>query len=287
MIGPLRRVYNIGAIGDLTDGQLLERFATDNDEAAELTFSALVERHELMVWRVCLAILGNVHEAEDAFQATFLVLVRKARTLWVRDSIGPWLHQVACRTALCLRKSRIRRQKREGTRQKKDSQRPAFAPPERDFDLEAAIHEVVNGLPDKFRAPLVLCDLQGHTHREAARFLGWPIGTVKSRQSHGRGLIRARLVERGIGLAAAGYAVETFRQNALGAVPREISRRAASAVTQHAPSVGGDFASSARALSLSRDVVRSITWLQYLRSPSRPWRLALHPGAPASRFTRK
>ena len=83
----LRTLYNIGTIGDLTDGQLLERFATDTDEVAELAFSALVERHEALVWRVCLAILRDEHEAEDAFQATFLVLVRKARSLWVRDSL--------------------------------------------------------------------------------------------------------------------------------------------------------------------------------------------------------
>ena len=107
----LRILYNVGTIGELTDGQLLERFATDPDEAAELAFSALVERHGPMVWRVCLAILRDQHHAEDAFQATFLVLVRKAGSLWVRDSLGPWLHQVACRTASCLRASLARRRK--------------------------------------------------------------------------------------------------------------------------------------------------------------------------------
>ena len=104
-------LFNVGTIGDLTDGQLLERFATDPDEVAELAFSALVERHGAMVWRVCLAILRDEHDAQDAFQATFLVLVRKARSLWVRDSLGPWLHQVACRTASCLRATVIRRRK--------------------------------------------------------------------------------------------------------------------------------------------------------------------------------
>ena len=108
VVRQLRALYNIGAIGVLTDGQLLERFATDADEAAELAFSALVERHESMVWHVCRAILRDNHEAEDAFQATFLVLVRKARSLWVRDSIGPWLHHVAWRTAICLRRSSMR-----------------------------------------------------------------------------------------------------------------------------------------------------------------------------------
>src|SRR5215475_15101665 len=86
----LKKLYDLGSIGDLTDGQLLERFATDAGEVAELAFSALVERHAAMVWRVCLAIVRDEHEAEDAFQATFLVLVKKARSLWVQDSLGPW-----------------------------------------------------------------------------------------------------------------------------------------------------------------------------------------------------
>ncbi len=165
----LRTLYNIGTIGDLTDGQLLERFATDADEVAELAFSALVERHEAMVWRVCLAIVRDEHEAEDAFQATFLVLVRKARSLWVRDSLGPWLHQVACRTASCLRTTLIRRRKHERRCAERDAARCVELGTPRDPDLEAAIHEEVNRLPEKYRAPIVLCDLEGRTHQEAAR----------------------------------------------------------------------------------------------------------------------
>jgi DNA-directed RNA polymerase specialized sigma24 family protein len=92
-------LFNIGVIQDLTDGQLLERFSTGQGEAAELAFAALVERHGRMVLRVCRARLSDPHDALDAFQATFLVLVEKSRGLWVRDSLGPWLHQVACRTA--------------------------------------------------------------------------------------------------------------------------------------------------------------------------------------------
>ena len=88
-------LFNIGVIRDLTDGQLLERYATGRGEAAELAFAALVERHGPMVLRVCRARLSDPHEAQDAFQATFLVLVEKSRGLWVRDSLGPWLHQVA------------------------------------------------------------------------------------------------------------------------------------------------------------------------------------------------
>jgi HlyD family secretion protein len=263
LIGPLRTLYNVGAIGDMTDGQLLERFATDNDEAAELTLSALVERHELMVWRACLAILGNEHEAEDAFQSTFLVLVRKARTLWVRDSIGPWLHQVACRTASCLRKTRMRRQKRERPRSGEDLQPSAFARTSRDFDVEAAIHEEVNSLPEKYRSPLVLCDFQGRSHREAARFLGWPIGTVKSRQSQGRGLVRARLVKRGIGLSVAGFAVESFCQSAIAAVPKHLSRRAIDAAMHQTARLYTGSAITAHALSLTREAIQTMTWFRY------------------------
>lgn len=94
-------LLNVGAAGGLTDAQLLERFTTRRDEAAELAFAILVNRHGPMVLRVCQAVLREPYDAEDAFQATFLVLVRKARGLWVRESLGPWLHQVAHRTASC------------------------------------------------------------------------------------------------------------------------------------------------------------------------------------------
>ena len=99
LVHELKTLFNVGVIRDLTDGQLLERFATDRSEAAELAFAVLVERHGPMVLRVCRSALSGGLDVDDAFQATFLVLVRKARGLWVRDSIGPWLHQVAFRTA--------------------------------------------------------------------------------------------------------------------------------------------------------------------------------------------
>src|SRR4051812_25279399 len=94
-------LLNVGAVGGLTDAQLLERFTSRRDEAADLAFAVLVERHGEMVLRVCRAVLRDASDAEDAFQATFLVLVRKARGLWMRESLGPWLHGVAHRTASC------------------------------------------------------------------------------------------------------------------------------------------------------------------------------------------
>ena len=99
----LGALFHLGAVRELTDGQLLERFSSGRGEAAELAFSALVERHGGMVLGVCRALAGDPHDAQDAFQATFLILVKKARGLWVRDSLGPWLYQVAVRTATCAR----------------------------------------------------------------------------------------------------------------------------------------------------------------------------------------
>src|SRR4051794_18331258 len=105
----MERLFNIGVVGELTDGQLLERFGTGPGEAAELAFAALVERHAAMVLRACRSQLADPHDAQDAFQATFLVLVRKARSLWVRDSLGPWLHDVAWRVARHARSAASRR----------------------------------------------------------------------------------------------------------------------------------------------------------------------------------
>ncbi len=102
----VRALFDAGTIGGLTDGQLLERFTTRGGEAAELAFAALVERHGPMVLRTCRAVLRDPHDAHDAFQATFLVLVRRAGSLWARDSLAPWLHQVARRTACCAGRPR-------------------------------------------------------------------------------------------------------------------------------------------------------------------------------------
>jgi DNA-directed RNA polymerase specialized sigma24 family protein len=102
-------MFDAGANTGLTDGQLLERFATTKGEAAELAFGSILERHGPMVFRVCRGILRDEHAAMDAFQATFLILVRRGETLWVRDSLGPWLHRVASRTAWRARADESRR----------------------------------------------------------------------------------------------------------------------------------------------------------------------------------
>src|SRR5437879_9154 len=141
------------ADAELTDGQLLGRFIEHQDETA---FAALVRRHGPMVLGVCRRLLRHHHDAEDAFQATFLVLVRKAPTVWPRDLVGNWLYGVACRTALKARTLAARNARRE--RQVKDMPELAVVPPESADDLRSLLDQELDRLPDKFRVPIVLCD---------------------------------------------------------------------------------------------------------------------------------
>ncbi len=191
----LKTLFEDGVPAGLTDGQLLERFATGRGEAAELAFAILVDRHGPMVLRACRSILRDDHEAMDAFQATFLVLLAKSRSLWVRDSLGPWLHRVACRAAGQSRAREARRRALERGFAEVSLQRAVGA--DRD-GLVAAVHEELNRLPERYRVPIVLCDLEGRTCEEAARHLGCPIGTLGSRLARGRERLRSRLARRGL-----------------------------------------------------------------------------------------
>jgi RNA polymerase sigma factor (sigma-70 family) len=191
-------LLNEGVTHAVTDGQLLERFATCRGDESEHAFAALVERHGPIVLRVCRSILRDEHEAQDAFQATFLVLAQRASSLWVRDSIGPWIHSVAYRVASCARAAAIRRQRHERQYAELNAGRLAVYPDKDREDLEAVVHNEIGRLPEHYRAPLILCDLEGCTHEQAARQLGWPVGTVKSRQARGRQRLRTRLIRRGL-----------------------------------------------------------------------------------------
>ncbi|WP_083671110.1 sigma-70 family RNA polymerase sigma factor [Singulisphaera sp. GP187] len=204
VLGPLRSLFNVGTIGDMTDGQLLERFAIGG-EAGELAFAALVERHGAVVLQICRAILRDEHEAEDAFQATFLVLVRKAGSLWVRDSLGPWLHQVAYRAARCSRSAIVRRTARERRTVEVIAARRDPGCADDGEELRAAIHEEIERMPERYRVLVLLCDLEGRTHEQAARHLGCPVGTVKSRLSRGRTRLRDRLIRRGLIVPAGSF----------------------------------------------------------------------------------
>jgi RND family efflux transporter MFP subunit len=214
VIGQLGQVLTIGTTAALSDGQLLERFATDGGDRAEQAFAALVERHGPMILRVCRSVLTDAHLAEDAFQATFLVLARKGRRLWVEESLGPWLHQVALRTASCARAAAARRRRHEQA-----AVRDAAATTRRhpDPDLERLLHAEIGRLPDRYRVPLILCELEGFTQERAARHLSLPVGTVKSRLARARERLRDRLLRRGFTPSA--VAAGTFRPEGLDAVP--------------------------------------------------------------------
>jgi HlyD family secretion protein len=259
----LRTLFSVGAVRELSDGQLLERFATSRGEAAEMAFAELVERHGPMVLRVCRSLLVNLHDTQDAFQATFLVLVKKARSLWVRDSLGPWLHQVAYRTSKCVRASAARRRRHEAR----------CAPPLDEYvtrdadDLGSALHEEIERLPERFRAPLVLCDLEGCTHEQAARHLGWPVGTVKSRQSRGRQRLRERLTRRGLapsaGLLAAPLGLVHDGPSVL--LDHELVRSTIGAAVQFGKV---RYFAKGTAGSFAQEVIRSMTRTRWLKMAS-------------------
>jgi RNA polymerase sigma-70 factor (ECF subfamily) len=183
-----------------TDGQLLARFVATRDEAA---FAALVRRHGPMVLGVCRRVLHDVHDAEDAFQATFLVLARKAGSVVRRDSVGCYLYRVAYHTALEARAANARRRARE--RPMKDLPHPEVAPAEA-RDWLPLLDRELGRLPEKYRAAVVLCDLEGQSRREAARQLGVPEGTLSGRLTTARRRLARRLARWGLAFSGGGLA---------------------------------------------------------------------------------
>jgi RNA polymerase sigma factor (sigma-70 family) len=173
----------------LTDAELLARWSAGTDPGAIEQF---VRRHGGMVLGVCRRILGDTPEVDDAFQATFLVFVRKARSLARPEQAAGWLHGVALRVSRKARVARARRHLREVA----IVDPVAPDPPEDTEDLRRALDEELDRLPDKYRLPIILCELEGRTLEEAARLLGWPKGTVAGRLSRGRDLLRRRLSRR-------------------------------------------------------------------------------------------
>ena len=167
--GPIRLLFEGSAVGGLSDGQLLDRFldrrAGGDREAAELAFGALVERHGTAVLRTCRTRLGHEHDAQDACQATFLILARKARSIRRQESLASWLDGVARRVASCARRSAALRRARE---REVVETRPTFAVALESSDLSPVVWEEVGGLPEHERAPLTFCLLDGLTHEEAA-----------------------------------------------------------------------------------------------------------------------
>jgi RNA polymerase sigma factor (sigma-70 family) len=199
---------------DSTDAELLDRFTRTGDPVA---FAALVRRHGPMVFGVCRRVLRDPNDAEEAFQVTFLVLVRKAGELREPGRLANWLYGVANRVARKARVSAARRDRHERAAAGPDR---AVPPEPVDADLRAVLDEEMVALPDKYRAPLVLCYLEGLTNEAAAERLGWPPGSMSYRLARGRELLRKRLVRRGIWLALWPVFWQTLSESAsAGTVP--------------------------------------------------------------------
>jgi RNA polymerase sigma factor (sigma-70 family) len=196
VIDSLRTAASLQEALSLTDGDLLERYVAGRDEVA---FEALVRRHGPMVLGVCRRLLTNPCDAEDAFQATFLVLVRKAPSVLPREKVANFLYGVAYRAAQKARAATARRQYRE--RQVRTLPEPATVADGLWHDLVPLLDQELRRLPDKYRLPLVLCDLEGRTRTEAAEHLRWPEGTVAGRLARGRALLARRLARHGLPLS--------------------------------------------------------------------------------------
>ncbi len=213
-------LFDVGTLAGLPDGPLLERFVDGRDGPA---FEAIVARHGPMVFNVCRRILPEPVDVEDAFQATFLILVRKAGTLRDHRRLGPWLYGVAQRVASRARSQSIRRRSRE-----RPETVEAAVESESPADLErrellAILDEELARLPERLRAAVVLCDLEGRTYDEAARHLECAPGTLKSRLASARRRLRDRLVRRGVAPAMAAMAAGLAASSTRAAVPASLS----------------------------------------------------------------
>jgi RNA polymerase sigma factor (sigma-70 family) len=218
------RHFRSAALGGRTDRDLLECFLNRRDEAA---FEAVVRRHGAMVLGVCRRVLGNHHDAEDAFQATFLVLARKAASV---GSLGPWLHGVAYRTALRVRTMNARRRAHE--QRAKELARPATPGDDGWQELLPLLDQELDRLPERYRVAVVLCDLEGMTRRDAARQLGVPEGTLSGRLTRARRLLAGRLARYGLVPSAGALTAALCADGASAGVMKALAASAAEAAVR-------------------------------------------------------
>jgi polysaccharide export outer membrane protein len=265
----IQTLFDGGTVGGMTDRQLLERFTLYRDASSEAAFDVLVRRHGPMVLRVCRNVLKDWNDAEDAFQATFIVLARRCGSIHKRDSIESWLFGVACRVAARARVEAARRRavERRGAAEA-DS---ALGPPREDeadrFEIGPLVQEEVHRLPEKYRAAVVLCYWEGLTQEQAAAQLGCPLGTVRSRLARARDLLRRRLDRRGVA-SLTGAAVPGFDFSSIVPIPATLPESwvasAVKAVTNIAAGTGPATAGAASASVgvLVHSVLRSLLMMK-------------------------
>ncbi len=265
VIQPIATLFDVGTLAAMPDGPLLERFVAGRDG---LAFEAIVARHGPMVLNVCRRVLPERSDVEDVFQATLLVLVRKAGTLRDRSRLGPWLYGVAYRVARRARSQAVARRSRE--RPESGEPEPAMES-ESAADLErrellAVLDEELARLPEKYRAAVVLCDLEGRTYDEASRQLECPLGTLKSRLASGRDRLRHRLIRRGVAPATAATAAGLAASSASAAVPAILARAAVDAAVQCLASRSAAAGAVSASVSILTEGVLKTMFLSRLRT---------------------
>ena len=253
VVEQLRRAVRGEDRPDLTDGQMLERFLTRRDEAA---FAALLKRHGPMVWGVCRRILRSYPDAEDAFQATFLVLVRKGTSVRPREMVGNWLYGVARQTALKARANAAKRKLRE--RQVTAMPEPQTVRRDTQDDLHDLLDHELSRLPDKYRAAIIRCDLEGKTRREAARCLKIREGTLSSRLTTARRLLAKRLARHGGAFAGGLLATLLPRDTASGGVPPAVIAATIKTATLEAVGQAAAGAIPAQVAALAEGVLKAM-----------------------------
>ncbi len=248
----LRQLPDAGATAELSDGQLVQRFVTHREEAA---FAALVQRHGRLVWGVCRRLLHREPDAEDAFQATFLVLTRKAASIRKHESVASWLYGVAYRIARRLRQSSLTRrehEKRAGALAVKNTaSETAWR------ELQTLLDDELQRLPEKYRAPFVLCCLEGKSKHEAAQELGGNEGTVSSRLARARQQLQKRLTSRGVSLSAILCGTALAQNTASAAVPATLLDATVRALVQGGGNQAGGML-SAPVVALADAAIKSV-----------------------------
>jgi RNA polymerase sigma factor (sigma-70 family) len=271
ILNHLRRACALPVAPGIGDAELLDRFVRRRDEAA---FELLVWRHERMVWGLCRRLLRDRGDAEDAFQAAFFVLARKAGSIGRRESVACWLYRVTSRCALKLRASSNRRPPTGDV--EPAAAEPGLSDAER-RDLWRVLDEEIRRLPAKYQAAVVLCYLEGKTYQEAAEQLGCPVGTLSARLTAAREQLRKRLTARGVTLAGAGVVAVLCEQAAQAGTAGALVEKAVPAVR------GGPAALAAgKAFALAEEVAKTLSSLSKLRPR---WSLWWSRASSASRGT--